>query len=154
MTKALKVLFATFVLLLIAVVSSMAQSVEILADSTVVVHIPPTLVIPDFTKPGWAQSTEFLALVSSIVTVILGFLAQLVPKWRNMNLGMVSKISILAVISVAFVFTLGGKAAWPAIVQLILGSIMTQSHIIYSAVAKPLVGSTTGAESAPAKKSK
>lgn len=140
----LKLLFTTLLLFLISGMCMLlqAQSVEILPDSSVAVHLPSTVVIPDFNDPGWANSSAFFTFISAVVTVLFGFLLQLLPKWRNANIPAVTKIIVVSIVSVALVFSMGGKQAWPAILNLLINSVLFQSHAIYELVGKPLMGRT------------
>ena len=150
----MKVFFTTIILLLVAIACSIAQSVVVQPDSSVVVNLPQRLIFPDFSKAGWALTNEFFGIISALVTVALGFVLQLVPKWRNMNIAMVSKISIIAVVSVAIVFSIGGKDAWQAIIALIMNSVLFQAHWLYTAVAKPVLGSSSEVGNVDEKKAK
>lgn len=144
MKKLFKFAILTVTLLLVAVASVFSQTIDTLANGSVVVSgLPTTLAFPDFSSPGWAKSNEFLALVSTFVTVLVAFLLQLVPKWRKLPFAMVTKVTIVSILAVTMVFSLGGKEAWPAIIGLILNAVGFQSHLLYEAVVKPILGSST-----------
>ena len=141
----LKLIFSLFLLALLAIcfpVMAQAPTITYGPDSTVLLNFPSQIQVPDFRAAGWAQSDAFFTFSTALVTVILGFGAQLIPKWRKANLPMITKISAIAIVSVALLATIGGRDAWNEIVQLVLGSVLFQSHLLYSGFAKPLVGRT------------